>query len=56
MSRRAATPTEARGIVSAFPTPSACCYAYGGHDVVGVYIDWNEAPDVLGQFGLSLNP
>ncbi|PAZ10515.1 peptidase [Streptomyces sp. SA15] len=45
---------QARGIVSAGIDP--CCYSYSGNDVAFNYILWTEAPDILGHYGLKLNP
>jgi hypothetical protein len=45
---------QARGVVSAGAAP--CCYSYNGSDVAYSYISWTEAPDILGHFGLKLNP
>ncbi|MEU2718212.1 peptidase [Streptomyces sp. NPDC007205] len=47
---------QARGVDSAGSGP--CCYARPdtGKDVAFNYIFWTEAPDILGRFGLKLNP
>ncbi|MGW1159262.1 peptidase [Streptomyces sp. NPDC002513] len=46
---------QARGIVSAGLDP--CCYSYGTEgDMAFNYILWTEAPDILGHFGMKLNP
>lgn len=47
---------QARGVVSA--GSGRCCYARPdtGEDVAFNYIFWTEAPDILGYFGLKLNP
>ncbi|MFI7406954.1 peptidase [Streptomyces sp. NPDC049541] len=45
---------QARGVNSAGVGP--CCYSYNGSDVAFNYILWTEAPDILGHFGLKLNP
>jgi secreted trypsin-like serine protease len=44
----------ARGINSS--GSGACCYSWGGSDRAFNYIYWTEAPDILGHFGLKLNP
>ncbi|MCX5255137.1 S1 family peptidase [Streptomyces canus] len=48
---QAGTTRQARGIVSA---GSADAPTGGGH--AGTYIYWTEAPDILGHFGLKMNP
>ncbi|MEV6948383.1 hypothetical protein AB0N07_41985 [Streptomyces sp. NPDC051172] len=46
---------QARGVVSAGIGP--CCYSYGTEgDTAFNYILWTEAPDILGHFGMKLNP
>ncbi|MFD8766550.1 chymotrypsin family serine protease [Streptomyces mirabilis] len=46
---------QARGIDSAGSGP--CCYSYGTQgDMAFNYILWTEAPDILGHFGMKLNP
>jgi len=48
---QAGSTRQARGIVSA---GSADAPTGGGH--AGTYIYWTEAPDILGHFGLKMNP